>query len=167
MSLPQVNRNKTGGWMLLGGAVVFAVLFLHEVRALVQAVRAESWPVVTGTIVESRPMLGCGKGGSYYPLVRYRYVYNAQVHESRRIAFGWVDCGSEPRASMIAASHPPGEHVRVWVRPSSPSEATLMVGNISDNSWFGMALWPVFTVLSFMMGRSLLRQDRADRRNAR
>lgn len=151
----------------MGGAAFFMVLFLREAGALVQAVRAESWPVVTGTIVESRSMIGCGKGGSYRPFVRYQYVYEAQAHESRRIAFGSVDCGSAPHASVIASRYLPGQLVRVWVRPSSPDEATLTVGNVSNDSWLAMALCPIFIIVGFLMGRSLLRQEREERRNAR
>ena len=161
MPLPQINRNKTGGWVLIGGALLLSVLLGHEVFALFQAVQAKSWSSVSGTVVESRAAIGCGKGGSFYPLVRYTYTYNSREYEGRRIAFGNSGCGSEQSASNAAAAYPPGQGVTVWVNPSVPSEAALMVGNVMGESWFAMAVLPIIGLASFLMGRSLLRQESA------
>ena len=161
MPLPELNRNKAGGWVLIGGAVLCTVLFLREAVAVAQAVQASSWSEVTGTVIESRAVMGCGKGSSYYPFVRYKYVFNSQDFEGRRISFGNFSCGSERSAQDTASVYPPGHSVHVWVRPSLPSEATLMVGTVPSESWFGLALMLVLTVGSYLMGRSLLRQERA------
>ena len=161
MHLPQLNRNKSGGWVLIAGAIFLSVLFAHEVFALLQAVRAKSWASVSGTVVESRAVIGCGKGSSYYPLVRYRYMYNSREYEGRRIAFGNFGCGSEQSARHAAAAYPSGHTVTVWVNPSAPIEATLVVGNVLGESWFGMALLSIFGLGSFVMGRSLLQQEGA------
>jgi hypothetical protein len=161
MALPQINRNKTGGWVLIGGAALCTLIVLHEVFALVQAVQAKNWPVVTGTIVDSRAVIGCGKGSSYYPFVRYRYEYDARAYEGHRIAFGNVGCGSEQNARRFASSYPAGQSVRVWVRPSSPSESTLTASNVRSESWGVMAVLSVVIAGGFVIGRSLLRQESA------
>jgi hypothetical protein len=161
MPLPQLNRNKTGGWVLIGGALLLSVLLAHEVFALFQAVQAKSWPFVAGTVVESRAVIGCGKGSSYYPYVRYKYTYNSHEYEGRRIAFGNSGCGSEQSASNAAAAYPSGQAVTVWVNPSAPSEAVLVVGNVMGESWFALAVLPIVGLASFLMGRSLLRRESA------
>ena len=161
MPLPPLNKDKLGGWLLLAGALLCAVLFLHEVFGLVQALRAKSWTPVPSTIIESRAVIGCGKGGSYYPVVRYRYSYDSRDYESSRLAFGNVGCGSEHSARNVAASYVPGQVVSAWVNPSAPSEATMIAGNVLGDSWFGMGILPIFGLGSLFVGRSLLRQGAA------
>lgn len=161
MPLPQLDRNKTGGWVLIAGAVVCSLLFLNEIYGLVQAFRAKAWTPVTGFVLESRAVVGCGKGGSFYPLVRYSYSFDAREYRATRIAFGNVGCGSEHDARRTASAYPPGKKVTVWVNPATPAEATLMVGKVLGESWFGMAILPIFIAGSYLMGRSLLRQSAA------
>jgi hypothetical protein len=159
MSLPELNRNKAGGWVLLAGAAFCAVMFVREGLAVAYAVRAKSWSVVTGTVVESRAVSGCGTaGGSYYPLVRYTYKFNSQTFEGRRISFGNFGCGSERDAQATASTYAQGQSIPIWVSPSSPTEATLTVGNVGPESWFGLLMMLVFGVGSYLAGRSLLRQ---------
>ena len=161
MPLPPLNRNKIGGWLFFGCALLFLALLLHEVFGLFQAVRAKSWPSVPSTIVESHAVIGCGKGGSWYPVVRYRYRYGSQDYESTRLAFGNVGCGSEQGARNVAARYVPGEVVAAWVNPTAPSEATLVVGNVLGESWFGMAVSSCLGLVGLALSRSLPRQGAA------
>jgi hypothetical protein len=158
MSLSVLNRNKAGGWVLVGGAAVCTVLFLGEAVAAAQALRAKSWPTVIGTVVESRAVIGCGKGSSYYPFVRYKYAYESHEYEGHRLAFGNVGCGTEQRAQEAASAYFPGQSVRVWLKATSPSEAVLMVGNVLPESWLTMVITPIFVIGGFAMGRSMLKQ---------
>jgi Protein of unknown function (DUF3592) len=161
MPLPPLNRSKTGAWLLLGVALLFVAALSHEVAGLFRAVQAKAWPSVPSTITESRAVIGCGKGGSWYPVVRYRYSYNSQDYESTRLAFGNVGCGSEQDARNVAARYVPGQIVTAWVNPSVPSESTLIVGNVLGESWLGIAISSGFALTGLILGRSLLRQSAA------
>lgn len=116
---------------------------------IVAAHNAVAWPTVVGEVLSSEAQEGCGKGESYFPSVRYRYVVQSKEYEGRRIAFGNCGCGSEGEAAAIASEYPQGSLVIVHFNAWSPSEAVLLVGDVLDETWIGIALTVVVAVASF------------------
>ena len=112
-----------------GVLTFFAAFFLwfagDSAVALYEASRAEAWPTVPGQITSSGVAKGCGRGGSYYPAVRYSYNFGGAGYEGERVTFGNVGCGSESLAQTIASAYPVNKSIRVYVNPSNPRDAVI------------------------------------------
>ncbi len=160
MSLPRINRYKNSGWAFVCATTICTFLLLQELFGLIHALQAKSWPVVTGTIFESRAIRGCGRG-NYYPLVRYTYRYDDRAYEGHRIAFGYVGCFSKQNAEAFLSDYRAGQSVNVWVKSDSPGEATLTVGNVLSQSWLAMAVLSLMILSGSVLGLKLLRQHDA------
>src|SRR5690242_6905310 len=91
-------------------AVVFACACIFLLWGLTsylvdvwRAQRAVTWPTADGVVVSSKAVRGCGKGSSYYPVVRYEYKIGGVGYVGHRDAFGSAGCGSESAAEVVAS----------------------------------------------------------------
>ncbi|WP_169741303.1 DUF3592 domain-containing protein [Andreprevotia chitinilytica] len=116
------------------------------VGAVASAYTAKKWPSVQGTIISSRAVRGCGKGTSYYPAVQYRYVVGGVTYTGSRIAFGNVGCGSEGEAKVIADEYVVNAAVLVYFNSGQPSDASLVVGQVLDDTWLGIVMMSVIFI---------------------
>jgi hypothetical protein len=117
-------------FFLWASALVMAVLFLgFSVQLIRDAVRAGSWPVVTGRVASSKYALGCGRSGrDPFPDVRYDYTHQGKRYSGNRIAMDTDFCGWASPANTIANAYKPGEAVAVYVDPVHPHRSVLQAG---------------------------------------
>lgn len=128
------------GWIL--SSYLIAVWRAHE---------AVSWPAVEATIVSSSAVRGCGKGSSYYPVVKYEYMVDGVQHVGTRIAFGNVGCDSESAADVIASEYPVGRRLPVAFNPELPSETVIVIGDVLSDTWLGIVLMAAMLLLTTIL----------------
>lgn len=124
--------------------LAFAAAFLlwiavHSALAIFQASRAGAWPTVPGRITHSGITKGCGRGESFYPVVRYTYSVAGITYQGSRVTFGNVGCGSEGLAETLANEWPVGKDVQVYVDPAAPSEA-IITTRVHEETKVGLVL---------------------------
>jgi hypothetical protein len=132
--------------------------------ALYRASQADSWPTVPGQITSSGIAKGCGRGSSYYPVIRYSYIYDGKVQEGARVTFGNVGCGS---AEGIAREFHVNKNVRVHINPMDPSD-TVITTHVHEETKLGLLLmgtiflvttaWAIIT-LAQMRSNSTIERD--------
>ena len=156
-----------------GALTLFAAFFLwiasDSAVALYQASRAEAWPTVPGQITSSGVAKGCGRGGSYYPVVRYSYNLGGTGYEGRRVTFGNVGCGSEGSAQTIASEYPVNKSIRVYVNPSNPRD-TVITTHVHEETkvallltgalFLATAAWAFVTFLQIRSNNTIERDAR-------
>ncbi|WLI91137.1 DUF3592 domain-containing protein [Massilia sp. R2A-15] len=100
---------------------------------------AGSWPTVEGIVIESEPVRGCGKGSSYYPVVKYSYVIDGTTFRGDRVAYG-NGCGSYSGARSVTKNFQLGAAVTVHVNPSDSTDSVLTAPGVLPDTWVGVLL---------------------------
>jgi hypothetical protein len=125
---------------------LFSVAILCAIAASLYEVwradHAAAWPTTEGTVVESRPILGCARRGStytgYFAIVRYQYRAGGVDHASDRVVFGASTCYAKEAAQSITAQFPPAARIKVYFNPQAPAEAVLVPGRVDESTWTGI-----------------------------
>lgn len=79
------------------------------------------WPIVRGTITESR-VRHCDKGAGREPQIPYTYEIGGKSYDGE-VEFKSRHCGTEQEAQAIVAAYPPTFVFDVHVDPRDPSES--------------------------------------------
>jgi hypothetical protein len=148
------TRNSTSGVIVLGVmAALLAFILAKTLLDVRMAYRAVEWPTAGGRVVYSSVARGCGKGGSYYPVVRYSYTVGGTSYTSRRIAFGGAGCGSRSSAQETSNEYPVGTPVTVYYDPASAGESALIVGRVLGRTWTQIGMLAVVITVMAVMAR--------------
>jgi hypothetical protein len=133
---PLISRNlpRTQGWLLFAALILLigTIVWGLKVAAatLTKCSETAAWPVVTGTIIESR-VVDRGGVDRYCPLVRYAYDLGASVFHASRIALLPGDpstCSrTEEAAAHLVATYPVDRRVPVHYDPIEPGRSVLEV----------------------------------------
>ena len=105
--------------------------------------QAQSWPVVSGTVVsssvESYEKYEDGRRTTYYqPAVEFSYQVHGVEYRSRQIKLGVTVSGSKGGAEKTAARYPEGGKVDVHYDPANPNNAALE--NPTGAAWLLLAI---------------------------
>ncbi len=107
---------------------LFGLAFLIPffILPLARSLRAQSWPAVPCTIVESAVGVhGDSDGDTYSIDVRYTYELNGRTYEGTRYKFfGGSSSGREAKQAVIDQL-PPGTHAACYVDPRDPASAVI------------------------------------------
>jgi hypothetical protein len=123
----------------------------------VQARRSAAWPLVDAQIVVSQVAKGCGRSGSYYPHIEYRYAPDGGQLSGTRIQFGNAPCGTKEYASAFTAQYPSGAMVKVGLNPRNIFDAVLQPGEVGTASWATLGAAAIlFGVSTLFAARNLL-----------
>ena len=141
-----MNRSSL---IVLATTVVPALLLLvWGVRFIRRARASLDWPVVAGTITESRVLR---QGNTRSPRVSYGYVAAARPQVGYRL---WVGprsiSASDPWADRVAARYPVGAAVQVAVDPNDPAYAVLEAGPRAIH-WLPVAVAALFVAVTGFM----------------
>jgi len=140
------------GWMVYASALVFSIWGLgDQAREVWKTSKTAAWPKAVGKVIASDAVRGCGKGSSYYPVVRYQYDVGGSVYESRRITYGNVGCGSKSAAEAHAAEYRVGAPVEVHFNPVSPADAVLQTV-VYQETWVGIVIMSALLVILLSLG---------------
>jgi len=133
--------------------------------SFVKAKESKDWPSVNGAITFSQPVIGCGKGQSFTPIVKYRYMVEGFEFEGSTIAFGSKACGSENDATVQLIPYKFGSTLPVYFNQKSPQESVLINGRVSNDTWLQLALittlivgFAGYGVVSIVRGTKIMRQ---------
>jgi len=136
-SIANISSRKQR-WILVAtlGLLVCAILWGLKVAAATRTKFSESaaWPVVTGTVIESRVV---DRGGleRYCAFVRYGYDLGGTVYHASRIALVPGDpsfCSrSQESAARLVQTYPADHPVPVHYDPLEPARSVLEVRELS------------------------------------
>ncbi len=141
--------------LLIAGLVLAGLGF----RTISDALASSSWPMVQGTIVESRvdevrrskPPKQQVKQSKFRPVVDYEYSVNTESYTSSRVQFGETLLNSKQAAETAISSYPAGQVVNVYYKPSAPKSAVLQPGMN-----FQSIFYPAIGVILILIGLPLL-----------
>ena len=149
-------------FVLVAGIFCIWITF-DAFKPIMDAHKAKSWPTTTGVITFSKSQKGCGRyGGSYYPVVQYRYESHGTVHVGSQIAFGGMGCGSQDDASEVVANYRVGHAVKVYTNPQNPDVAVIMVGSVLSGTWFLVNFFAFLAILFLVKTVRYLTPRKAD-----
>lgn len=132
--------NASGGWVGpliaagLGGVlgIIGIVLVILYFRNKSKSKASQSWPSVTGQIIERKVKVDTSydedgmSSTSYLPQVTYSYSVNGTVYESNRVAFGSTPSfASNKKAEAFLTPYLQGANVQVFYNPEKPEESVL------------------------------------------
>jgi len=142
-------------WIGWGAVVLGTAMGCSSLAQGWRAWRCRRWPKVAGRVLATeirtfagvRSANGGGSGKStYQPIVRYRYAWNGEEHESDTRCYGDF-AGSHARAEEVIARYPVGREVQVAVCPSDPRRAVL-----ETDLRLGLLLLPVIATCFVAIG---------------
>jgi hypothetical protein len=101
-------------------------------RRIVTGFRSRTWPMVAGTVVDSRlnTLMTDGPRSRrvHVPSVVYSYETGGRRYTSDRVAIGRLESGFAAIARRIVDEHVPGSPVTVHHHPERPELAVLITG---------------------------------------
>lgn len=113
---------------------------------LLEAKASQSWPSITGVVVEAHPtQTGSRKNRGYGLAITYRYTFEEAEYTSERYGVGTqaLPAESDGHAVQLAGQYPPGRELEVFVDPEDPESAVLARGG-TGKAWatigFGIIL---------------------------
>ena len=117
-----------GGVLGIIGIVLLILYFRNKSKSKA----SQSWPSVTGQILERKIKVDTStdedgiSSTSYLPQVTYSYTVNGAVYESHRVAFGSTPSfGSNKKAEEFLIPYLQGKSVKVFYSPEKPEESVL------------------------------------------
>jgi hypothetical protein len=160
----KVNFAVGVAWLAISVFLITYVL-VGLFGAFVKAKESQDWLSVNGVITYSLPVIGCGKGQSFTPIVRYRYMVEGVEYEGSTIAFGSKACGSENDAAIQLIPYKFGKTLPVYFNQKSPQDSVLIHGRVSNDTWFKLAIMTAliigfagYGVVSIGRGMKIIRQ---------
>jgi len=110
----------------LGLALVFDVIVG---RSLWHAWKARSSFIETPAEVLRSELGASDEGGSYFPIVEYRYTFDGAEHDGKRVNYSRL-MSSDPRsADATVRKYEAGSTVMALVNPADPNDAVLDASN--------------------------------------
>lgn len=82
----------------------------------------------------------------YHPCITYRYSLDGQHYQSRQFTARAPWRTSVDHAWAVAGAYHVGQHIRVYINPANPVQATIQRVNLKSLSFFG-GIMLVFTVI--------------------
>jgi len=124
-----------GSFVILFSGIGILLILLHQ-RNKKKASESLSWPVTTGTVIESKVRVGENVFSSddaldesqpvYSADISYAYQVNGVEYTSDRISFaGKSSYSKAEKAEVISAKYPEGSRVSVFYNPEKHQEAVL------------------------------------------
>lgn len=117
-----------GGVLGIIGIVLIIVYFRNKSKSKA----SQSWPSVTGQIIERKVKVDTStdedgiSSTSYLPQVTYSYAVNGTVYESHRVAYGSTPSyNSHQKAEEYLTPYLEGASVDVFYNPEKPGESVL------------------------------------------
>lgn len=141
-----------GAFALLGG---FFCWYLGHHFLVAKAM--EAWPKVPATILAAEIEPGLTQHGTakFTLNLRYRYQWEGQAHEGRRLKRRPIEGSDRPSVETWLNQYPVGSEKTCYVNPADPNFAVL----IPDSKAALYSLWlPAFFLISglFLIGRAIL-----------
>jgi hypothetical protein len=140
--------------VLLLGSVAWGLRVAQATRNTFN--ESAGWPVVTGTIIESR-IVDRGGVERYCPFVRYAYDLGGSVFHATRIALSPGDsllCSRAPEAAAhLVQSYPVERRVSVHYDPVEPGRSVLKIREIPWLQAFPQTALIVIFVLTVVVLR--------------
>ena len=135
------------GAVLLSLAMYASWMVATGVKFVFKAHAAKDWPTTMGVVISSEAVKDCSK--SYSSKVIYQYKVGAASYESDQLIFGIAGCGSKSEAQAETNEYPVNLPVTVHFNPEAPSEATILVGQVSNVTWWLIITMP-FVIIMFV-----------------
>lgn len=114
-------------------AMIGFVLLSYATRLLIKSDRAKSWPMVQGSVLDSkiRESYSSGEEKSEQIYILYEYSFNGESLRSSVWRLGNATTSSRSKsAKEILARYPIGARVMVHVNPENPKDAVLEPGKV-------------------------------------
>lgn len=112
--------NSTAGLIFYGLALIALVWLIFLLR---RVAKVRTWPVVSGTILESS--VETDADSNSYPRVRYTYRLNGKEFESDRILPLGEIASTGGYSARVVARYPIGAVVKVYVNPMNSIDSAL------------------------------------------
>ena len=139
--------------------IIGGVLLIKFVRDIMMGQKSRSWPVASGTVIQSvmethHDTDDDGSTSTTYGVkVHYTYSVGGREYESWRRTFSEVRTNSMRRTQEILGRYPQGANVEVYYDPADPSSAVLETGvGTSSYVFLGLAIVLVLAGLAGLLG---------------
>lgn len=123
-------------------------LIIHAVRNHRRAKQSESWPKVSGKLLNVELWGKRNIGGEMKDAeklsVKYEYTLKGKVHESSTVAFYTL---MFPETTQFAENNSPDQSVDVYYNPADPSESVLIPGHRKGNKRYSDLILAMLAVL--------------------
>ncbi|MBD2199943.1 MULTISPECIES: DUF3592 domain-containing protein [Calothrix] len=121
---------------------------------------SETWPQVSGQIMESSVTSSKGSGSqrTYRAAVRYRFRVKDKAYIGDRITYKGNDSGGSSVAEALVKRYPQGKLVTVYYKPDNPSQSVLEPGLTLDAFWvpgIGFLFFGVGCVMAVMLPKMM------------
>lgn len=127
---------------------VFGLFLYRTTRDLYYARQSVQWPSVQGTIAVSEVRGTRSTRSSLIAYVRYYYRVNGNRYRSVTIMVGSRVALNRAEADAVVARYQAGDTVRVFYHPDNPQMSCLEPGRMFKNSYLGVLVTSVATLLS-------------------
>ena len=127
------------GVFLVAGSALF---YFMTIRPFARTAASWSWSAADCTVLDSRVE---GSGGTYRPVIRYRYEVNGMEYFSERFNFFEVSSSGREGKEAVVAEYPLGRIFTCFYDPSDPSQAVLDRG-FSWSMLFGLFSLPFLLI---------------------
>jgi len=139
--------------------ILIVSAFIWLAKDVLAAYKSKVWATTEGTIIYSKSIRGCGKGASYYPRIVYNYTIGANEFTNSRVAFGSI-CGSESDIEKITNQFKVNSSTSVHYDIRNPAESVLIAGEVLTDTWVGVALTSIFSIVSIFFLMKAIRELR-------
>jgi Protein of unknown function (DUF3592) len=140
---------------LVFGGTLAAVEFQLAKNAVLQ-VKAESFPTVTGRVLNASVTSRKGTKGHvyYYPKITYSYQVGGKTFHSSRLRYTGSSYGFTEANGMIRG-HPAGSQITVYYNLGNPADAVLFVGMDARTVGSLFIMGAILAALPWFAGRIL------------
>ena len=109
----------------IGGA---AVTFYY-IREAIRGLDSKRWPTANGTVIASDMSNVYYDTVTYFPHIKYEYIFESEKFSSSKLAFG-TDLGlmSKKRTEQFLLTYKVGTVVKVYYHPKNPKLSVLRPG---------------------------------------
>jgi hypothetical protein len=128
----------------LAGLVLIArALFNYR-----KAMKATTWPTVSGKIQRSLVVESGSEDKAYKPEIVYEYQVNGRYYVGDVWRIGSEAYTAREKSEFAVAGYPPGRPVTVYYNPDEPAEAVLEPGETGWSSAFAGAVFFLIGLLA-------------------
>jgi len=130
------------------------ILFLYDVKGLINGYLSKTWPSTSGTIITSEISMTLISHYAHYrehytPLIEYSYTVNNVVYTNNRLDLGKQISGPPQFLGRIINAFPVGSEVIVYYDPEDPMSASIEPG-IATSTYLHTGTGSLFLVIAFI-----------------
>ncbi len=122
-----------------------------------ESIASKTWPVVSGTVIESRVRDHHNSDDStvYRAVVRYEYMIEGTRYTGNQVSLSDINHMNSKKAEAVVSRYPVGQTVAVHYDPVSPGRAVLETG-VKGSVWAVIGVGCLLTLMGMGAVKLLL-----------